>query len=140
MKTQTVTRIYHPWWDWECFKAGFYESSAPEGMTPEQAENSYREFLSNLKDFGAGIELVMSEWPKSCEHFLTNASFNRVAWLGQTAMCVATGVPGCFRTGFKLLTQDQQTAADELAQQYLDDWLRKQCLLQKRLMNTLASG
>lgn len=114
-------RIYHPWWDWECFKAGFYNTAAKD-LDKAQAEEAYRSFLADLSRFEAGMIRVMIEWPKSCEHFLTNTSLNRIAWLGQAAMCIETGVPACFRSGFKLLTVEQQHAADALAQVFLDKW------------------
>jgi hypothetical protein len=48
---------------------------------------------------------------------------NRIAWLGQAAMCYATGIPAAFRSGFFLLTETEQIAANELALIYLNKWL-----------------
>jgi hypothetical protein len=48
---------------------------------------------------------------------------NRIAWLGQAAMCYATGVPSVFRGGFFLLSEKQQEAANRLALEYLNKWL-----------------
>lgn len=48
---------------------------------------------------------------------------NRIAWLGQAAMCVAHGVSHRFRGGFNLLNEDQQTTANEAALEALNQWL-----------------
>lgn len=122
-KKTKVVRAYHPWWKWECYKAGFFNTTPPNGMDADQAREAYREFLSDLSRFGAAMDRVIKEWPHSCEQFLTNHSFNRVAWLGQASMCIATGVPSIFRGGYKLLTPEQQVAADNLAQTYLERWI-----------------
>jgi len=118
-----MNRIYHPWWLWECYPAGFYDTKAK--VEDEVARNMYKTFLQDLKAFGAGMDRVFAEWPHSCEQFLTNTSMNRIAWLGQSAMCITTGIPSCYRGGFKLLSQEEQDAADALAQEYLTKWENK---------------
>jgi hypothetical protein len=49
---------------------------------------------------------------------------NRIAWLGQAAMCYATGIPSTFRAGFQLLSKKQQTKANEIALMYLNKWMK----------------
>ena len=49
---------------------------------------------------------------------------NRIAWLGQAAMCYATGVPAIYRGGFNLLSKEQQDTANETALIYLNKWLK----------------
>ena len=83
---------------------------------------AYRDFLSDLKAFRLGMEKVASEWPVSCEQFLTNTNMNRIAWLGQSAACLSIKVPSVFRAGFKLLTIEQQKDADDCAAQFLVEW------------------
>jgi len=48
---------------------------------------------------------------------------NRIAWLGQAAMCYATGIPAKFRAGFNLLSDVQQKEANQVALKYLNKWL-----------------
>lgn len=117
-----LKRIYHTWDKWECYPAGFYEGHS-EGMGDEQAKESYRAFLADLDRFGAAMKRVLSEWPNSCEHYLTNESMNRVAWMGQASACIAMGLPSKYRSGYFLLTDDQQNAADALALKYINEWL-----------------
>lgn len=119
-----MQRIYHTWEKWECYPAGFYEVHPPrEGMTAQECRDAYAEFLSDPERFRAGLEGVLADWPTSCEHYLSNERMNRIAWLGQAAMCHQTGVPRQFRGGFMQLTAEQQAAADALALEYLNRFL-----------------
>lgn len=115
-------RIFHTFDKWECHKAGFYESKK-DGMTREQCEIAYMEFLSNEDVFRAALQSVITEWKYSCEHYLTNKAMNRIAWLGQASMCYATGVPSVFCSGFNLLTDEQKEKANNIALEYLNKWL-----------------
>lgn len=122
VNTGDASRVFHTYDKWECFKAGFYASSK-EGVTKQECESQYREFLSDAKKFSKALDGVVSEWKNSCEHYLTNASMNRIAWLGQAAACYALGIPAIFRSGFYLLTEIEQAAANGVALEYLNKWL-----------------
>ena len=122
LEQKSAGRIFHTWDKWECFKAGFYEEK-PEGMTQEEGEVKYRDFLSDLPTFGAALNSIIAEWPNSCEHYLTNERMNRIAWLGQASVAYALGIPATCRGGYNKLTKAQQAAADELALEYLNKWL-----------------
>ncbi len=124
VNTSDPDRIFHTFDKWECHKAGFY-ASGKEGMTSEQCENAYVTYLSDLKEFEKGLNGVIKEWKNSCEHYLTNKSMNRIAWLGQASMCYSTGVPSKFCSGFNLLTPEQQDSANELALKYLNKWMKQ---------------
>jgi ParB-like chromosome segregation protein Spo0J len=116
-------RILHTWEHWECYPAGFYETNAPDGMTKEDCERIYYEMLRNSDAFEAALMRVVAEWPRSCEHYLTNERMNRIAWLGQASLCIAHGIPAIFRGGFNLLSPEEQQTANELALQWLNVWL-----------------
>lgn len=120
-----MKRVFHTWDKWECFPAGFYENHPPKGMTNEEANAAYSEFLRDGARFGEALRRVIEEWPNSCEHYLTNESMNRIAWLGQASMCIATGVPAVFRGGFNRLTPAEQDAANALALVWLNVWLSR---------------
>lgn len=122
--TSDPERIFHTFEKWECHKAGFYANSK-QGMTADQCEKSYAEFLSNDELFRDGLQGVLDNWINSCEHYLTNKAMNRIAWLGQAAMCYATGIPSKFCSGFNLLTNEQQNHANELALEALNFWMKK---------------
>lgn len=124
VNTSDPDRIFHTWEKWECHKAGFY-ASKKDGMTAEQCENAYAEFLSNDDKFRDALNGVLNDWINSCEHYLTNKAMNRIAWLGQAAMCYATGIPSKYCAGFNLLTNEQQEIANNTALEYLNIWMSK---------------
>lgn len=124
VNTSDKDRIFHTYTEWECYKAGFY-ATTKEGMTKNECETAYQEFLADSQRFRDALEHVISEWKNSCEHYLTNSAMNRIAWLGQAAACYAMGIPAQFRGGFYLLTESQQKEANQLALTYLNKWLEK---------------
>ena len=71
------------------------------------------------------MEKIIVEWKYSCEHYLTNKAMNRIAWLGQAAVCYHTGVPSKFSSGWYLLSDEQQQKANNIAFEYLNKWLVK---------------
>lgn len=117
------TRVYHTFEKWECHKAGFYGTHPPKGMTPEQCEAEYARFLSDIEAFTNALERVITEWEKSCEHYLSNRNMNRIAWLGQASLCIAKGIPSSFRGGYNLLSDEAKKKADETALVALNKWL-----------------
>lgn len=123
VNTSDPGRIFHTYDTWECYKAGFYNTTMP-GMTKKQCEEAYRDFLADSKQFSEALEHIITEWKHSCEHYLTNTEMNRIAWLGQAAMCYAKGIPAAFRGGFNLLSEQQQKEANQVALEYLNKWLK----------------
>ena len=122
--TSDPDRIFHTFDKWECHKAGFYASKF-DGMTADQCEREYAEYLSNEERFREGLNGVVSEWINSCEHYLTNKAMNRIAWLGQAAMCYSTGIPSKYCAGFNLLSPEQQDKANLIALDALNYWMQK---------------
>ena len=124
VNTKDEKRVFHTYDNWECYRAGFYNTTF-NGKTKEECYELYKDFLNDETRFRAALDRVINEWVKSCEHYLTNDKLNRIAWLGQAAMCYATGVPSEFRHGFSLLTEEQQGKANKVALEYLNIWLEK---------------
>lgn len=120
-----IKRRYHNWKKWECYKAGFYNSSPPNEMNVEEAERIYKDIIGNLNKFKRGIKMVMKEWKFSCDHNLTNINLNRVAWLGQAAVCILTGIPSKFRYSFLELSKKKQENANILALRYINKFEEK---------------
>lgn len=118
------SRIFHEWHKWECYKSGFYSDKPPQGKSVSDCEEAYRDFLADIDKFDSALQRLLIEWPTSCEHYLTNEKMNRIAWLGQASMCIATGIPARFCGGYNLLSQDQQRMADLKALEYLNIWLK----------------
>jgi hypothetical protein len=119
-----IDRRYHPWWKWECYRAGFFRTGLPHRIkSDDAAKRLYSEFLANDELFEIGIDKVFREWPHSCEQFLTNPSINRVAWIGQSSMCSMTGIPACYRGGFRILSAEGQARANDVAERKLRQWV-----------------
>ena len=137
--TNDPERIFHTFEKWECHKAGFY-GSKKEGMTAEQCEAEYANYLSDEQRFRDGLNGVINEWVYSCEHYLTNKAMNRIAWLGQAAMCYSTGIPSKFCGGFNLLTAQQQDKANLIALEALNFWMKKYNRNELTLEEALSIG
>ena len=122
VNTNDEDRIFHTFDKWECYMAGFYNTTK-DGVTKEECKEKYRKLLSNENRFAETLEHIISEWKYSCEHYLTNQAMNRIAWLGQAALCYAEGIPSVYRGGYNLLTKTQQNKANKIALKYLNKWL-----------------
>lgn len=119
-----MERIYHTWDKWECYPAGFFENRPPgRNLTDGMCKLMYAQFLADIPRFEEAMAGVLKDWPTSCEQWLSNERMNRIAWLGQAAMCYATGIPSTFCGGFNQLTPEQQNAANLAALKYLNIWL-----------------
>lgn len=139
VNTSDPNRIFHTHDKWECYKAGFYNSKK-EGMTKDECEQAYADFLRDTEAFADTLELIITEWKYSCEHYLTNKAMNRIAWLGQAAMCYAKGIPSVYCAGFNLLSQQEQDAANETALIYLNKWLRNNSMPELEMEEALSIG
>lgn len=122
--TSDPTRVYHTWDKWEAFDAGFFDSTPRNRNLSEGAcKAMYAAFLRDIPRFKAAMQGVLSDWPRSTEHNLTNPRMNRIAWLGQAAMCWETGIPSTYCNGFSLMTAAEQDAANLAALEYLNLFL-----------------
>jgi hypothetical protein len=137
--TSDPERIFHTYENWECHKAGFY-ASRKEGMTQSACNHEYLRILSNEVLFSTALESVITKWINSCEHYLTNKAMNRIAWLGQAAVCISTGVPSKYCAGWNLLNNEQQNKANEIALEYLNKWRDKYNLAPISMDEALSIG
>jgi ParB-like chromosome segregation protein Spo0J len=115
-------RVFHTYEKWECHKAGFYASNF-DGMTKTECEQAYCDFLRDFEKFQEGLDIIITTWKHSCEHYLTNPAMNRIAWLGQAAMCAMTGVPSKYCSGFNLMDDVEKDMANMLALTALNEWM-----------------
>lgn len=120
--TNDPNRIFHTYDQWECHKAGFYKS-VKEGMTTEECKEEFKRVLSDQKLFASILEKVIVEWKNSCEHYLTNSSMNRIAWLGQASVCYETGVPSKYSNAWFEIDEETRKEANDTALIYLNKWL-----------------
>lgn len=139
VNTSDPDRIFHTFDKWECHKAGMYAQNF-EGKTTEQCEQAYADFLSDIPKFQETLEEVITNWKHSCEHYLTNKSMNRIAWLGQASVCYATGIPMKYSAGWSRLSTEQQDEANEVALKALNKWLRNNNRTELEMSEALAEG
>lgn len=137
--TNDENRVFHTYDKWECYRAGFYNSTMP-GMKEDEAKQSYADFLSDDCAFDDALNRVITEWKNSCEHYLTNAAMNRIAWLGQASACIALGLPANFRGGWQRLTEPQQNRANELALSALNTWLVRNDMPEVTMEQAMSGG
>lgn len=123
VNTSDENRIFHTFDNWECYKAGFYSTKPPAGMTKDDCKKVFCDIMRDGVRFSEALEGVTSEWKSSCEHYLTNVAMNRIAWLGQAAVCYDSGVSSEFRGGWQMLTEREQEQANIIALEYLNRWL-----------------
>jgi ParB-like chromosome segregation protein Spo0J len=117
-----VDRIFHTYDKWECYPYGFYDSKK-DGMKAEECELAYANFFKTAGLFERVLNKLIIEWKYSCEHYLTNKSMNRIAWLGQASVCYELGIPSKYCSGWNLLTEDEQNNANLIALKALNKWL-----------------
>mgnify|MGYP000736926671 CR=1 FL=1 len=55
---------------------------------------------------------------------------NRIAWLGQAAVCYQSGVPQRYAGAWFKLTEEQQNEANDVALKYLNIWTEKNMHIQ----------
>lgn len=121
--TNDPNRKFHTFDKWECHKAGFYQSTK-EGWTHEQCEDEFVRILSDTTLFDEILSKVTTEWVYSCEHYLTNTSMNRIAWLGQAAVCYLSGVPSRYSGAWFKMDEEARDNANEVALKHLNIWLK----------------
>jgi hypothetical protein len=137
--TNDPTRIFHTWDKWECYRAGFYENTL-DGLSNDQCEKEFIRVLSDQNLFAETLEKVISEWKNSCEHYLTNKSMNRIAWLGQAAVCYSTGVPSRYSSAWGKMNDEDRESANETALVYLNKWLSNNGMEEVSMSDALSIG
>ena len=120
--TDDENRIFHTYDKWECQKAGFY-SPTKEHWSHQECEDEFKRILSDQNLFGQILSKVIVEWKNSCEHYLTNTSMNRIAWLGQAAVCYHSRVPSKYSSCWMDLDKTTREKADNTALTYLNKWM-----------------
>jgi hypothetical protein len=116
-----MNRVHHPYWKWEEFHAGMWEHIG--GQRGRELLQLAIAFTGDHIAYGAAMLRVVSEWPMSCEHNLSDVSMNRLAWIGHAACCLERGVPEAItRAAWGLLSDEQRDQANKKAQEAVDEW------------------
>lgn len=137
--TSDMERIFHTYDKWECYPAGFYENKHPN-KSHEECEVLFKKVISDQNIFAKALDGLITNWKNSCEHYLTNKSMNRIAWLGQAAVCYETGVPARYSNAWFDIPEETRNEANNTALEYLNKWLVKNGMNEVDLAEALNSG
>jgi len=83
------------------------------------------EFTGDHELYGSWMRKVITDWPYSCEHNLTNKTINRKAWIGHAAVALAIQCPeDIVRQAWGFLSEDQRMRANMQADMAIAEWER----------------
>lgn len=120
----SIERVYHPYWEWEEIDHNMWGSVSDRKLYLKRAI----EFTGDHRKYGRFMMRVVNEWPKSCNHNLSNTTQNRKAWVGHAACALAIGCPeDIVREAWGYLTQEQQDLANNEADIAIKHWESEQC-------------
>lgn len=137
--TSDPERIFKTYDKWECYPAGFYENSHPE-LSHDECKSKFISIITSDNTFKKGLEGVINNWNNSCKHYLTNKSMNRIAWLGQAAVCFLTGIPSKYASSWFDISEEERHKANKIALNYLNIWLKNNNLQEVDMFQALNSG
>lgn len=116
-----MKRIYHPYWLWEDYKAGFYDNVS--GEQKKILLLKVVEMFNSKQLTKQNMLRVINEWTYSCEHNLTNDSLNKIAYIGQGACCLYAGVPSTITMeAWSLLTNEVKERSNKIALEVINEW------------------
>lgn len=111
--------IWKPYTDWEEITFNMW------GNVKNRAEWLQKaiDFTGDHNLYGSWMIKVVDLWPNSCEHNLTKIDTNRKAWIGHAAVALAIQCPeDIVRQAWGFLTEQQQTLANQKAQEAIEYW------------------
>jgi hypothetical protein len=124
-----MKRIYHPYWLWEDFKAGFYDNCS--GEKKDLFIQKSIEMFNSERLTKENMFYIVDNWKYSCEHNLTNPSINQIAYIGQAACCNYSGCPSTVTMEvWNMLTPDVQKSADSIALEAIERWKQNNKIIQ----------
>lgn len=127
-----MNRIYHHYQDLEEFNSGMWKNVC--GEEKKRFVILSRNTLKDKNKFSFALDGVINKWKNSCEHNLTAESSNRIAWIGQAACCFINSSPeSCTRIAWYLLTETEQSLANDIASEYIKKWESRIIVDQKQL-------
>jgi len=137
LKSMSLYRVYYPYWDWECYKAGMWRKV--NRIEYDTMLKKAISFTGNHKAYGKAMRTVISAWPNTMQHHLTNSSINRKAFIGHCAVSYKLDIPEYIvRAAWKHLTEDQRRLANIQAEKAYKIWLHEYKAKSEGLYKTLG--
>ncbi len=114
-----MNRVWHPYMTWEDYLAGMYDLASD---MPRQVAQAC-ELLGNPEGLRDAMGDAIHAWPIAAEHYLSDLSSNRRAWVGQAACHHLLGVPAqATKAAWWQLTEEQREAANDAADSAIKSW------------------
>ena len=124
-----MNRIYHPYWKWEDYKAGFYDNIS--GALKLQLIQKGIEMFNSESLTRNNMFFVVDNWKFSCEHNLSNPSINKIAYIGQGACCIYAGIPSTITMElWSMLSKEVQERSNKIALESIERWKQQNKLIQ----------
>jgi len=124
-----MERIFHPYWKWEDYKAGFYDNCS--GQLKDDLIQKGIEMFNSKVLTKQNMFYVVDNWKFSCEHNLTNPAMNKIAYIGQSACCVYAGIPSTLTMEiWNMLDSKIQEQANEIAKEAIERWVKNNKIIQ----------
>lgn len=83
------------------------------------------EILADPDLFDEAARLMLTEWPHAAQQNLTNLRRSGRSWVGQAACCWLAGLSeSATRAAWWLLTSEERTAANRVADEVVKNWRR----------------
>lgn len=112
-------RVYRHYMEWEEIETNMWGDVENKKQWLKKAI----EFTGDHKKYGRFMLRVVSEWPNSCENWLTDYSINRRAWVGHAACAMAINCPESItREAWGHLTDEQRELANRQADRAIQLW------------------
>lgn len=125
MKVFLMKQIWHNHNLWEEVKYGAYNKFNPKEKEVLIQKVIY--FFNNEELVKQYMERVVEEFKYSCEHNFTNKSLNKIAFLGQSAVCVYANIPfEITMEAWNYLDIKTQERANNIAKNNIDRWIKCQ--------------
>ena len=112
---------YHPYWNWEDYKAGMFRATSPSML-----EDSVAAALSVLGckvNCEESMTRVITEWPVASAENLRDPAKNRRPWIGRACCCISRGVrEDAVRAAWWMLSDEQRANANAIADDVIFKW------------------
>jgi hypothetical protein len=83
--------------------------------------------MQNTRTWAKAMLDVTVQWPISCEQNLSHEEHNRIAWIGQAAVCLALGLPASVtKRCWWYLDKTLQDRANLAAERAIASWAERQ--------------
>ena len=114
-----MNRIFHHYEACEDSRSVMWQPVKDRKRTLQKAIR----FTRNTDAYGKAMLRVVKEWPKSCEHFLTNPALNKQAWIGHAACALEKELcEEIVREAWSHLSDEEQAAANKKADEAIALW------------------